>query len=198
MMKNVATLILFALFAAFEPNAYAKPEIKFQIQVKGSVAQASRITKLAEIARIVVNSEEFETRVKGASFQKGQAFSYSSESGPQVYQKLLDGAELSSAKDGLWQLSYKFEAKHQKCLGFGRWKKCTALVYGWTDPTTKDVFINSVPWDERDDCGIVGTIVHEQSHKLGYDHPFDYTSTREYSIPYALGNLAATICRKYL
>lgn len=202
MVKNLAIAILFALITSIPshacPKPEARPEIKFEVNAKGTAEQVSRVTKLSKIALAVVNSPEFEERVKGAMTKSGKAFSYSDETGPQVYQRMIEGAELDGPKDGIWQLSYIFEAQYQKCFGFGWLKKCTALVLGWTDPSTRHVYLNSVPWAGRNDCGIVGTQVHEQLHKLGYSHPSSNTATRELSVPYAIGNLASEICKKII
>lgn len=200
MKKIVTSLILLALFVVSPGSAYSQsiPSlIQFKVDVKGSVAQVRRLTHLSVVAHEVVNHPEFESRVRKAFFQKGKAFSYSDDSGDQVFQKMVDGAELNGQKDGIWQLSYVFAPQSRKCIGFGRWKKCSSWVLGWTYPKKPEVYINSLPWDDRDDCGIVGTQVHEQLHKLGYGHPVNNTATRYLSVPYAVGTIASEICKKH-
>ncbi len=200
-MKNIFTIVvLLALFIGLPVSSFSQsthPEIQFKMQAKGSVAEVARITELSEITRSVVNHPEFEKRVRGAWTKYGKAFSYSDDNGNQVFQKMLEGAELGGPKDFIWQLSYIFQAQNRTCFGIGRFKKCSSWVLGWTNPSTKDVYMNSLPWPDRDSCGIVGTQVHEQLHKLGYGHPVNSTSSRPLSVPYAVGTIASEICNKY-
>lgn len=190
-MKNTVTsLVLLALFFVFPAMSFsqsAPDRIQFKTEIKGSFDEVVRLNKLASETQAVVNHPEFEKRVRGAWTKYGKAFSYSDDSGDQVFQKML----------GTWNLFYEFQPQARKCVGVGRFKKCTSWVLGWTNPSTKTVYLNSLPWPGRDDSGIVGTLVHEQLHKLGYGHPFNNTSTRPLSVPYAVGNIAAEIHKKY-
>jgi len=173
----------------------ARPQIVFQLSVKGTPAQVSRVQRLAKVAERVVNSEKYEQRTKAAWWKKGRkAYSYSSLTGAQVYQLNLDGAELKGAKDGVWGLVYEFKPQRRKCV-FG---KCSAWVNGWTYPSSKTVYFNSLIWEGRSDCGIVGTIVHEQQHKLGLSHPAKATADRPFSPPYTQGTIAAELCPEFL
>lgn len=197
MIKSIAIIILLAIATIFPVTSLAMPshpEIQIKIKAIGTPKQISRITRLSEIARLVVNSLEFEKRVKGAYFKKGKSFSYSNETGEQVFQTMVNGAELDGEVDNIWNLSYIFEAQKRICF----FRKCSSWVYGWTTPKIQDVYINSLPWETRDDCGIVGTIVHEELHKLGLSHPSEFTSTRYLSPPYAIGTIAAEICKKFI
>lgn len=170
-----------------------KPEIR--VRAKGTVAQVARIVRLSGVTSKVLVHPVFISRTRGAMVGKrGMAFSYSSDTGQQVLDAIADGAELDGEKDGVWNLDFEFEAHPRKCIGIGRFKKCTSWVLGWTNGSTNKIWINSLPWDERKDCGIVGTIVHEQLHKLGYDHPEEDTWDRPQSVPYAIGDLAADVC----
>lgn len=196
MAKHLASLILFTLFAVFSVPSYARPQVKFQIHAVGSYDEVGRITALAKVAEKVVNSEEFEKRVKGAWTKYGKAFSYSNDSGAAVYDKMMAAAEFGGPADGVWDLDYTFEKKYPKCFGIGRWKKCGAMELGRTEGNK--IYFNSVPWPGRDDCGIVGTIVHEQLHAYNYSHPWSNTRTRHLSVPYAIGNLAAELCPKFM
>ena len=36
---------------------------------------------------------------------------------------------------------------------------------------------------------VAGNIVHEWTHKLGFEHDFNSTARRNYSVPYAVGNI---------
>lgn len=165
--------------------------IELQIDIVGTAAQIARLTDLSKIAEQVINGSEFRSRVRKS------VFTYTDLKGDQVMDRLIDGNEiLLPQKDNIWQLKFVFEPKSRKCVGIGRFKKCSNWVLGWTNPSIKTIYLNSLPWPDRDDCGIVGTIVHEQTHKLGFGHPYEPTKKRPQSVPYSTGTIASDICKQ--
>ncbi len=139
----------------------------------------------------IVNSPEFKSRVLGAYYNKRPGFTYTTDTPEQVMQKVLNGNERTNQEgnDCHWSLKYKFQLQAPKPFQ-------NYVVVGWTTPYDPIVYINTYGYDKRSDAGIVGTIVHEEAHKLGYDHPFNNTPDRPYSVPYALGNIAAELYSK--
>ena len=190
MKSSLLFLLLILPSIAFAGLVERDNKIEIEIDIKGNPAQIARLSGLSSKLSDVINSKEFRERISKASF------SYTTDSGKQVLQKLIDGAEIGTQKDNTWQLSYVFEEKERKCFGIGRFKKCSKWVLGWTSPSIKEVYINSLTWDSRQDCAIVGTLVHEQTHKLGYSHPFKSTKRRPASVPYAAGSVATQVCNK--
>ena len=42
------------------------------------------------------------------------------------------------------------------------------------------------------------TLVHEWTHKMGFDHDYDETPQRPYSVPYGVGDIIEELVSKYL
>ena len=63
--------------------------------------------------------------------------------------------------------------------------------------------VNYVKWNEKflgDGTvpGVVKTFLHEYCHRVGYGHPYNRTSDRNYSVPYAVGHIGENRARAYL
>ncbi len=175
-------------------EATAASGIILKVDAVGTPANISRIVSLAKIAERIVNSPEFDRRVLNSWYRGKNAFQDTKDTPAQVLAKMKSGAErLSPTPDRVWNLYYKFE-EHRNCSN-----------NGWTYPNTKWVWFNikncwkdkkvrGPKFEWRKDSGIVGTICHEYTHKLGYDHS---SSRALASVPYAVGTICAELYYKY-
>lgn len=151
-----------------------------------SESNAKRMHKLFDVAQKVVNSEKFKTRIIGAYYDgKPQFVQNNGLTNEQIYEVLMKGAELDSEVDYIWQMDITYE-------------RGSRGVLGWTYTTTKRIWFNSRYFANREDSGIVGTICHEQAHKLGFSHDYKATARRPYSVPYAVGTVCAELSKEYL
>jgi hypothetical protein len=67
-------------------------------------------------------------------------------------------------------------------------------VLGYTLPDAMKEWLNRrtmVGWNRCDLSSLLG---HETSHKVGYDHTFNYTTGRENSVPYGLNTIVDACC----
>jgi hypothetical protein len=120
----------------------------------------------------ILNSPEFESRMLKAWYNGKPGFQDSNETPAQVISKL---------KSSPWNQVYEFGINSRKVLG-------------WTYPSTPIVWFNSLNFDGRDDCGIVWTRFHEETHKRGYGHK---NAGRSLSVPYYTGTQASLICEEF-
>lgn len=164
---------------------YAKVEANI---LSGSPAQKQRLKVLTAATEQVINSEDFRSRVINAWYKGKAQFEWNKgKTNSQIYQEIMESAEMGGSKDFVWQLEIKLERS-----------RCSTL--GWTYPTTKSFSFNVAcgNFDRRTDSGLVGTICHEHLHKLNYGHPARNTNWREYTVPYAVGNICAEIYKKMI
>lgn len=98
-----------------------------------------------------------------------------------VLNTLLNGAEGQSIRDCTWNLVYSFESRVPA--------EGEAKVLAWSLPQYPVVSINTYKFSERTPAEVVGTICHEQAHKLGYEHDSEATPARQYSVPYVVQKL---------
>ncbi|GAB1376833.1 hypothetical protein MASR1M48_16850 [Lactococcus petauri] len=163
----------------------SKVSIKYVLQ-NFPKAESERMDRLFKVAEKVINSEEFKGRVYGAYYDKKRQFAQNNGlTNEQIYQKAIEGAELSGPIDFIWQMDITYE-------------RGSRGVLGWTYPTEKRIWFNSRYFKTREDSGIVGTICHEQLHKLGFGHDFSSTKRRPYSVPYSIGTVCAELAEKLL
>lgn len=154
--------------------------VSFKLNVKAKASQVARITRLSGVAERIVNSEKFKVRVLNAWYNGRAQFQGTKLTNAQVLESIYNGNELGSGVDKVWNLEIGIE-------------KNDCDVLGWTYPGVKMFWFNSCTFDGRDDAGVTGTICHEYTHKLGFDHDFSRTARRQYSVPYAIGTICAEL-----
>lgn len=156
-------------------NSAPSSSVKLFANIRGEMRDASkieRLQKLIPLAEKVLNSPQLEKRMLAAWYNGKPGFQDTEDTPEQALAKL-------KASD--WLLVYEFGNNQRS-------------VTGWTYPNTQTVWFNRKNFDNRSDCGIVGTIHHEKSHKLGYSHK---NSKRYLSLPYYLGTQAAQVCEEF-
>lgn len=141
-----------------------------------------RVRRLIKRLEKVLNSPELKRDLEGAYYRGKPGFASSSFSPKQVYIAIMQGNEINSGIDNKWQMVFLFARNRMSVLG-------------WTNPSTIKVWFNSRNFDGRSDCPIVGTMAHEQAHKLKFGHDFKATARRPYSVPYVLGTIVTRLCR---
>jgi hypothetical protein len=67
-------------------------------------------------------------------------------------------------------------------------------VLGYTLPDAMKEWLNSRYMTSWNVCDLASLLAHETSHKVGYDHTFNYTTGRENSIPYGLNTIMDKCC----
>lgn len=172
-------LLALALLAlALHLGANAATTIK--VDIRGSEAQVEKLSPIIPAVERIINSPEFRMEVLAHEYLHHKAFADTKDSNEKVYSTLL-------AKD--WDLHYAFE--FQRTI---TWHGFKCPVLGWTNPKTSVVYFNTCNFDGRDAAGLAGTVCHEQSHKLGYDHS---SAKSLNSVPYAIGRICEELYHKY-
>jgi len=67
-------------------------------------------------------------------------------------------------------------------------------VIGYRQPPYHDIYFNRCSHDFYNSCDTASNAVHEWSHVLEYDHPFERTNTRGKTVPYAINNAFDRCC----
>lgn len=144
--------------------------------------QASR-----DLLEKVVNSEQFKQRVLHFTYQGQETFVQNNGlTNLQIYNVIMQGAE---------QLPSPSESNHVMDLSvqlytssyFGR------NVVGYTDPSTSTIFMNTYFYNYATPGDSAANMIHEWMHKLGFDHDYNSTARRPYSVPYAIGDIVGEL-----
>lgn len=154
--------------------------------------EQQEINEAAQIAEKLLNSDEFRNwcinhsyeRVtitgrlwwKKYHYQKVFGFHYTTDTGKQVYDKIMAGAEvLDPIPDGEADIWVTVDRRN------------STRIVGYTYPNSKWQWIYKWvfrSWGPKD---VAGNLIHEWCHKLGYDHEYKFTNNREFSVPYSVG-----------
>ena len=130
-----------------------------------------------------VNSPSFEEKIIGHRYLgKFQFANNGGLTNQEIYNLIMSGKEVLRPKeDGIWDISLTIYNAYFR----GR------NVIGYTYPNTQMQWINRRFFNMFNYKGIAGNLAHEYCHKLGFDHDFNSTARRPYSIPYVVGDIVA-------
>jgi len=78
-----------------------------------------------------------------------------------------------------------------------KWKMpfASSQSIGFTLPNQKEIHTYTWWFNRAEDHQYAGYIAHEWAHKIGFDHSFDPTPTRNYSVPYAFGGIVEELAK---
>lgn len=143
--------------------------------------KAERAVKLMLLA---ANSDEFKDRVLNHKYNGYRQFASCELSNKQVYDRIMRGSETLNP-DSTYVMNLEITTYYS-------WKN----VIGYTYPNINGIFVNTRYFDNFYLSSIAGNFFHEWTHKLGFDHDFNSTRRRPYSVPYAVGNIIGNIVSK--
>ncbi len=145
----------------------------------------SKIQKAAELIREVVASPEFKSKVLNHKVNGKKTFiDNGGLSNSQIYQKILDGSEkLTPGKNNTMDLEVELYTDN------------SSITVGYTYPTTIRVWMNSKYFNSNTAALVTTNLMHEWLHKLGFKHSASATSTRKYSVPYAIGYMVRDMAK---
>jgi hypothetical protein len=155
----------------------------------------SQFMELLKVVEAVLNSKEFERKVKGYTWAtKGRIFSgyLDTEDSPEeVYDAIMTGQDqFHTGQDYDLDLFLTFYYS-------------VTNVIGYTYPNTFKTWMNEKYFYRRlrtteGRAAIVGNIIHEYLHNMGYTHPYDPNPTWHHTVPYAVGYIAEAVAIKFL
>jgi hypothetical protein len=149
------------------------------------------LEKARALLEKVVNSEEFKQKVIHFTYQGEETYVQNGGlTNLQIYNKIMAGAE---------EFPKQTESNHTMDLYTELYTSgwTGRNVIGYTNPSTATIFMNSYFFNYATADGVAGNMIHEWLHKLGFDHDYNSTSRRPYSVPYAVGYIAEELAAKY-
>lgn len=153
--------------------------IKF---INTSVTQQEKFDKAIEIIKKVVATEEFRSKVLNHTYNGVKTFvDNDGFSNAQIYQKILDGSEsLQPTKNNTMDMEVEL------------YYAATTTV-GYTYPNTKRIWVNTKYFNTNSVEKVASNLMHEWLHKVGFGHAQSYSTSRDYSVPYAIGRMISSL-----
>ena len=149
-------------------------------------SQEAKIQAAEMKIKDVVGSEEFRSAVLNHTYGGKKTFvDNKGLTNAQIYQKILDGAEtLQPKKNNAIDMSVKLYYQN-------------SIVVGYTTTGSKTINMNTKYFNTYTSSGVSHNMMHEWLHKLGFTHAASYSVSRNYSVPYAIGNIMGKLAVKY-
>jgi hypothetical protein len=149
----------------------------------------SKVLKAEQLLLKVIRSPEFKKAVLEYTYRlKGKkyaGFSTTSLTRQQVYEKIIAGAE-----------SYLKQDNNRMDLTLTLYTDNDSNTVGYTYPNKKTVYVNTKFFYDNEPVYVAQNMMHEWLHKIGFDHDFEETLRRPYSVPYAVGRLIGSVYNK--
>ena len=157
--------------AVMESIAGKEAMVSFEDEVKKMEEAIKKI-------KVVINSERFKEMVLSHKFDGELAFNDNQNlSNEEIYATIMNGKELLNG-----------ELDHEMDLNitmYYSWKN----TVGYTYPDTERTWVNSKFFNSYTHAEVANNVVHEWTHKLGFDHDDYYNDDRPFSVPYAVGDI---------
>ena len=139
----------------------------------------------------VMNSDELKNMILNYSCSLGNQFADNQNlSNQQIFEKIFAGEEDYQAGTDYTADLFLVLVPKRKPL----FSRNPAIGYG--RPKQKEIYTYSWWFNGTQDYEYAGHIAHEWSHKVGFDHSFGPTPTRDFSVPYAFGNIIEKLAKK--
>ena len=184
--KLIISALIFSSFTAHAivPNQALTFDTNVKV-VNGTSSQEAKIQSAEEIIKKIVASDKFRDAVLNFTYNGKKSFvDNGGYSNAQIYQKLLDGAEtLQPAKNNAMDIEVEIYTNN--------W---TSTV-GYTTPSTKRIFVNTKFFNTYNAGEVAHNLVHEWTHKLGFDHASNWSTSRDYSVPYGIGSIILKLAK---
>ena len=143
-----------------------------------SSSQAAKMDEAIELLIEIVNSERFKQRVLNHTYNGLLTFvDNKGLTNAQIYQALMDGSEtLNPAIDSEMDIDITLYYSNNSTVGY-------------TYPNSERIWVNDKFFRTNTLGKVAANVIHEWTHKLGFDHDFNRTSRRNYSVPYGIGTI---------
>jgi hypothetical protein len=154
--------------------------------VNTEITQQAKFDDAIEIIKKVVATEEFRTAVLNHTYNGTKTYvDNGGFTNSQIYQKILDGAEtLQPTKNNTMNMEVEL------------YYAATSTV-GYTYANSKRIWVNTKYFNTNSVTSVSANLFHEWLHKLGFKHASSYSTSRDYSVPYAIGRIIGSIGKQF-
>lgn len=155
-----------------------------------SASQSAKLDKALAAAQTVMKSDQLRDKVVNFTYSGQKIFVQNNDlTNEQVYETLMAAAELYPTRtepNGVADIKVK--------IYYPPWYSVTSAV-AFTSTTDAYLNIYDSYFSSASIADLAETLIHEWTHKLGFDHDYDSTARRPYSVPYAVGSMVNTLAR---
>ena len=150
--------------------------------VNTTATQQDKFDKAIEMIKAVVATEKFRDSVLNHTYGGKKTFvDNGGYTNAQIYQQILDASEkLFPGKNNTMNMEVEL------------YYAATSTV-GYTYANSKRIWVNTKYFNTNAVSGVAANLFHEWLHKIGFGHASSYSTSRDYSVPYAIGRMISSI-----
>lgn len=150
-------------------------------------SRREKMEEAIEIIKLVIATEEFKNRILNHTYNGARTFvDNRGYTNAQIYKIMLDGAEkLQPTKNNAMDVEVELYT-------------ASTNVVGYTYPSSRRIWVNTKYFDQYTPAGVAHNLMHEWMHKLGFDHSSSWNTARDYSVPYAIGDIMGEVGKNFL
>ena len=157
--------------------------VNFQKTTYFSQTQFDKLVQAKQLIETVINSEDFKAAVLNFKYDgKNEFVQNNGMTNQQIYDFLMTGAE-QFPKQTSADKAMDFNIELYTSSWFGRG------TLGYTNIDDPTIHINTRFYNPAQVNAVAMNMVHEWTHKMGFDHDANRTARRDFSVPYAIGYL---------
>lgn len=148
-----------------------------------SSSNEAKLQKSMDLVARVIATKAFRDGILNHTYNGVKTFvDNGGYSNAQIYKKILDAAEKL------------FPAKNNKMdMEIELYTDTSSNTVGYTNPSTVRIWMNTKYFNNYTATGATANLTHEWLHKVGFGHAVSYSTSRDYSVPYAIGRLMSKI-----
>jgi|GEM_PF-1465111 len=154
-------------------------------------SQAAKVDQAVQLLDEVMNSAEFKTRVENFTYSGTLQFVQNNGlTNAQIYDTLMAAAELypsATQANGVADIQVK--------IYYPPWYSVTSAI-AFTSTTDAYLNIYDSYFSSSSIPALAETLIHEWTHKLGFEHDYDSTARRPYSVPYGIGGIVYDLAKR--
>lgn len=143
-----------------------------------TTTQKEKFLRAVDMIKRVVATEEFRSAILNHKYNGKKTFvDNNGLTNAQIYAKILDAAEkLYPSKNN--KIDMEVETYY-----------ADTNVVGYTYATSKRIWVNRKYFNTYTTQSVAANLFHEWLHKVGFGHAATYSTSRDYSVPYAVGSI---------
>lgn len=159
-----------------------------------TTSQSQKLDQAVTVLNQVLNGPDFKDRILNFTYNGQKAFVQNNGmSNQQVYDFLMSGAEQYPVVTPANDL-----ADVNLTIYYPPFWKAFSSAVAFTSESDPYLHIYNRYYNKASIPEISNTIIHEWTHKMGFDHDFNSTAQRPYSVPYAVGTIVNDLVVKFL
>ncbi len=188
MMKKTFFLITGLIFSFNSFSQVPSTALTFDTNldlIGPTTTQSTKVAQAEALIKKVVSTEAFRNAVLNHTYGGIKTFvNNDGLTNLQIYNKILEGAEeLNKVKNNRMDMGVEF------------YYAATNTV-GYTYSNITKIYVNTKYFNTNPPAYVSGNLMHEWLHKLGFTHASSYSTSRDYSVPYAIGDIISSLASK--